>query len=246
MEYLVHGTIPGRGAIDSTPACAPGHLGTWAPSFLSTGLPPVGGQACTSPPRVHVSCRDGWAGARYRTTQYICRYHDLATVNLEEWGPVKPILVSSSGRKGQVMFALISEARGHGGHGHGMSSKPHVALTIQLSLHPGPQWSILPALAPAVWTAKGSAPQVLDKISMSCRPGHKPAQSGTQVNAVPQKPGYLGLAVRSTTAVVCSVQEGTITYGAPKRILGNQRRRHQQTQHNTTQHKHCCSPVSPS
>lgn len=67
-----------------------------------------------------------------------------------------------------------------GAHGHGMSSKPHVALTIQLSLHSGPQWSILPALAPVVWTAKGSASGVVDKISMSYGPGHPRMQSGSQ------------------------------------------------------------------
>lgn len=83
----------------------------------------------------------------------------------------------------------------HGGHGHGMSSKPHVALTIQLSLHPGPQWSILPALAPAVWTAKGSAPGVVDKISMSCETwpcGHAVWHSGQcspSTPGVPWSPG---------------------------------------------------------
>ena len=137
------------------------------------------------------------------------------------------------------MFALISEARGHGGHGHGMSSKPHVALTIQLSLHPGPQWSILPALAPAVCTAnERSAPQLVDKISMSCGPGHKTRQSGTHVNAVLRNLGTLvswnGVHIVHSSSLPCS------TWAIAehrKRTPGNKRRRHQKTQH-----KHCCSP----
>lgn len=136
------------------------------------------------------------------------------------------------------MFALISEARGHGGHGHGMSSKPHVALTIQLSLHPGPQWSILPALAPAVWTAKGSAPRVVDKISMSCVPGRDARKSGTQVNAVVQNLGTLvsryGVHTQQQSAVS---KMGISVQSAKNAASGNNGDGNQQTQH-----KHCCSP----